>query len=64
MIETVEKDCKHPDCSYRRLLGSWLPYCDYIGATGESRKCQISECDKYTTEVVYFPNDEWTKKEF
>lgn len=64
MIETVKEHCKHIDCSYRKYIGKWTPYCDYIGATGVSRGCKISECDKYTTEKVYFPFDEWTKKEF
>ena len=64
MIEEVKTHCKHKDCSYRKLLDSWLPYCDYIGATGRSRGCPISQCDKYTTEKVNFPFDEWTKKEF
>ena len=63
-IERVATHCKHKDCSYRKLLDSWLPYCDYIGATGRSRGCPISQCDKYTTEKVIFPFDEWTKKEF
>ena len=66
VIETVAEHCKHPDCSYRKVIqtGAWIPMCDYIGATGESRKCKISECDKYTTEKVHFPYDEWDKKEF
>ena len=64
VIETVNKHCKHKDCSYRKLLGQWTEYCDYIGATGHSRGCKISECDKYTTEVVVYPFDEWIKKEF
>ena len=66
MIETVNKHCKHKDCSYRKVLqvGCWTEYCDYIGATGHSRGCKISECDKYTTEVVIYPFDEWAKKEF
>ena len=65
-METVNKDCKHKDCSYRKVLeyGRWTEYCDYIGATGESRKCRISECDKYTNKPVSFPFDEWVKKEF
>lgn len=63
-VETVKTHCKHKNCSYRKLLDSWLPYCDYIGATGRSRGCPISKCDKYTTEKVIFPFDEWTKKEF
>ena len=62
-IEYVSTHCKHKDCSYRKLLGTWIPYCDYIGATGKSRGCKISECDKYTTDPVWFPFDEWTKKE-
>ena len=60
-METVKNDCKHPDCSYRKILDTWIPYCDYIGATGHSRGCKISECDKYTTEKVKYPRDEWTK---
>lgn len=64
MIETVLRHCKHRDCSYRKTLDIGIPYCDYIGATGHSRKCKISQCDKYTTEPVYYPFDEWTKKEF
>lgn len=63
-METVAKDCKHKDCSYRKKFHGWTPYCDYIGATGKSRGCKISECDKYTTEKVIFPRDDWTKKEF
>lgn len=65
-METVDKDCKHKDCSYRKLLqvGRWTEYCDYIGATGKSRKCKISECDKYTNKPVRYPFDEWDKKEF
>ena len=47
MIETVQKDCKHKDCVYRRLLDTHVPYCDYIGIMGYSRNCDISKCDKY-----------------
>lgn len=54
--ETVMEDCKHPDCSYRRKLGNdYTEYCDYIGSTGHSRGCKISECDKYTSGNVTFP---------
>lgn len=56
--ETVAEHCKHPDCSYRRQIeAGYTPYCDYIGATGQARRCKISECDKYTTEKVVFPQD-------
>lgn len=48
MEETVSRHCKHKDCVYRSLVGD-TPYCAYILATGQSRKCSISECDKYTT---------------
>ena len=64
MNETVRSHCKHRDCSYRKYLDGHTPYCDYIGATGRSRGCEISECDKYTTERVHFPFDEWDTKEF
>lgn len=64
MIETVNEHCKHKDCSYRKALshGRWTYYCDYIGATGHSRNCPISECDKYTNEPVTFPFDDWVRR--
>lgn len=63
-IETVEEHCKHKDCSYRKHSPVIGDYCDYIGAHQESRRCRISKCDKYTTEKVYFPKDDWTKRLF
>ena len=55
--ETVKKDCKHPDCAYRRPLDAgYTPYCDYIGATGRARGCSISECDKYKPGKAKFPD--------
>ena len=54
--ETVAKDCKHPDCSYRRRLNDYIECCDYIGSTGHSRGCKISECDKYDPGRVTFPD--------
>ena len=45
-IETVKEHCKHPDCHYRGKFGR-DDYCDYIGYTGTSRNCPISQCDKY-----------------
>ena len=61
-IETVLEHCQHPDCSYRKRINDYTPYCDYIGAEGKSRKCRISECDKYTRERVKFPLDEWASR--
>ena len=49
------KECKHRVVE-EQSWGEYNEYCD--------RKCKISECDKYTNEPVYFPFDEWTKKEF
>lgn len=47
-VETVAKHCKHKDCIYRsKLHASGIPICQYILIEGESRKCKISECDKY-----------------
>lgn len=54
--ETVMEDCKHPDCAYRRMLNSYIECCDYIGATGRSRGCKISECNKYRPGTVKFPD--------
>lgn len=47
-IETVQEHCKHPDCRYRQNLSNiHTPYCAYIIYEGVSRKCPISQCDKY-----------------
>lgn len=47
-IESVERDCKHPDCIYRKALrGGLIPFCGYALEEGQSRGCKISECDKY-----------------
>lgn len=47
-IELCATHCRHEDCIYRGFLyGTFTPFCDYISVMGESRKCKISECDKY-----------------
>ena len=51
MIETVEKDCKHPDCKYRRKWGG-EPICAYLNITGKVRGCTIAECEKYSVGKV------------
>ncbi len=48
-IETCEQYCKHEDCVYRRLVGVGTPICFYAAIMRESRKCKISECNKYRT---------------
>lgn len=48
MHETVKNHCKHEDCIYRSYIdGGSTPICFYAVVAGESRKCRISECDKY-----------------
>ena len=46
-IQTVAEHCKHDDCIYRRIIGTYMPVCYYAVVMGECRKCKISECDKY-----------------
>lgn len=47
-LETVRKHCKHEDCIYRSYIdGGATPICFYAVVEGASRKCKISECDKY-----------------
>lgn len=47
-IETVKEHCKHTDCIYRSFIdGGNTPICFYAVLACESRKCKISECDKY-----------------
>lgn len=47
-VETVVEHCKHEDCIYRSFIcGGAIPICFYAVIEGKSRKCKISECDKY-----------------
>lgn len=47
-IETVKEHCRHYDCIYRSYIdGGATPICFYAVLAKESRKCKISECDKY-----------------
>lgn len=47
-VETVAEHCKHEDCIYRgRLHACGIPICQFILVEGESRKCPISECNRY-----------------
>ena len=47
-VETVARHCRHTDCVYRQSIdGGSTPICGYILVENESRKCKISECDKY-----------------
>lgn len=47
-VETVAEHCKHEDCIYRSYIdGGATPICFYAVIKCESRKCKISECDKY-----------------
>lgn len=46
-IETVNKHCKHKDCRYRQHVAFLGECCLYMLYTGNSRSCDISECDKY-----------------
>lgn len=46
-IELCSEYCPE-DCIYRSYIGSGsIPICYYAVIVGESRKCKISECDKY-----------------
>lgn len=45
VVETVAELCPL-DCIYRSKA-SGTPICYYAVIAGESRKCKISECDKY-----------------
>ena len=47
-METII-DCKHEDCIYRSTLPVPFGSCSYMLITGKSRKCKISECDKYVS---------------
>ena len=47
MIETVAEHCKHEDCKYRGWLSFIGECCYFMYYTGESRRCPISECDRY-----------------
>jgi hypothetical protein len=62
-MEELVADICPKDCSYRRHFHGCTVYCDYIGATGHSRNCKISECDKYTTEKVEYPETFWVTRE-
>lgn len=44
--ELVEQLCPK-DCVYRSRFRDNIHYCDYIGMTGTSRGCPVSQCDKY-----------------
>lgn len=47
-VETVEADCRHPDCCYRRYINGGVgQMCAYMLVEGKCRGCSISECDKY-----------------
>lgn len=47
-VETVAEHCKHEDCIYRSYIdGGATPICFYAVVACESRKCKISECDKF-----------------
>ncbi len=48
-IETCERNCKFEDCIYRRYIETGIPICFYAAIMKESRKCSISNCDKYRT---------------
>lgn len=48
-VETVEEHCTHNDCFYRMKLDSCIDFCAYAIIESQSRKCAISECDKYKT---------------
>ena len=48
-IETCLEHCKYEDCIYKRVIGGGIPVCFYAVVMNESRKCKISECDKYRT---------------
>ena len=46
-FETVAVYCP-TDCIYRGILCAYnLPFCQYALVEGASRKCKVSECDKY-----------------
>lgn len=48
-VETVEEHCIHKDCFYRMKLDSCVDFCAYAIIESQSRKCAISQCDKYRT---------------
>ena len=50
-VETCAEHCAHPDCVFRRVIGNDIPICFYAVIMQESRKCKISECDKYKTGI-------------
>ncbi len=49
--------CKHEDCIYQGQLGENMNYCNYIGHTGKSRRCDPECCDKYIAKMKEDKND-------